>query len=439
MSAQKQVSLRNRVLRTALSALIGFGLVIVALLALTIGPIMQQAQIDGMRQQASQALAMDGSVSADQIAESITSPGTSVVISNPDEPELIGNSDELTIQTDPDVTTLEVLLPKSNMTLTITASNAQSSLVLMQILGVGIPSIFLLSIVLYVLLSRAMTRALKPLDELTGLAQKIATGERGGRLEANDSTELGRTAFAMNRMLDNLEGSLAIAQDAEQKVRQLNEDVAHEMRTPLASIIATADNQIRNVELNEESQKALVAIIREGRRAAKIVRDLTMLENTTPITAHSESLETVRLDRLVQELVTKDVPAELKVKIVAVPVHVDADPSHLERVIRNLTQNAIRHANSRIKASCSIQNSSAILAIEDDGTGVEPKDRKRIFNRFVRLDQARARTQGGSGLGLAICKKIVESHGGEIWVETSTDLGGAKFVVTLPLSSNSPG
>lgn len=439
MSAQKQVSLRNRVLRTALSALIGFGLVIVALLALTTGPIMQQVQIDGMRQQASQALAMDGSVSPDQIAESITSPGTSVVISNPDEPEIIGASDELTIQTDPDVTTLEVLLPESNMTLTITASNAQSSLVLMQILGVGIPSIFILSIVLYVLLSRAMTRALKPLDELTGLAQKIATGERGGRLEANDSTELGRTAFAMNRMLDNLEGSLAIAQDAEQKVRQLNEDVAHEMRTPLASIIATADNQIRNVELNEESQKALVAIVRESRRAAKIIRDLTMLENTTPISTDSESLETVRLDRLVQELVTKDVPAELIVKIVAVPVHVNADPSHLERVIRNLTQNAIRHANSRINASCSIKNSSAILSIEDDGTGVEPKDRKRIFNRFVRLDQSRARTQGGSGLGLAICKKIVESHGGEIWVEESISLGGAKFVVMLPLANNSPG
>lgn len=430
MSNKTQVSLRNRVLRTALGALVGFGIVIVALLALTIGPIMQQAQIDGMKQQANKALVLDGTVSSDQIAEAITSPGTSVVISSFDKPSDSTTPSELTVQSDTDVTTLEVLLPKSNLTLTITASNAQSSLVLIQILGVGIPSILLLSIVVYVLLSRAMTRALKPLDELTGLARKIAAGERGGRLEANNVTELGRTALAMNEMLDNLEGSLAIAQEAEQRVRQLNQDVAHEMRTPLASIIATADNQIRNSDLDEEDQKALVAIIREGRRAANIVSDLTMLENT----GTEGAMQVVNLDRLVDELVSKDVPENIKLEITTAPTSVDGDPNRLEQVIRNLTQNAIRHAVSKISATCSFNKESAILVIEDDGPGIPARDRKRVFDRFVRLDESRSRAQGGSGLGLAICKKIVESYNGEIRAEESKALGGAKFVVTLPLS-----
>ncbi len=430
MSNKIQVSLRNRVLRTALGALVGFGIVIVALLALTIGPIMQQAQIDGMKQQANKALILDGAISSDQIAEEITSPGTSVVISSFDEPSDSATPSELTVQSDTDVTTLEVLLPKSNLTLTITASNAQSSLVLIQILGVGIPSILLLSIVLYVLLSRAMTRALKPLDELTGLARKIATGERGGRLEANNATELGRTALAMNQMLDNLEGSLAIAQEAEQRVRQLNQDVAHEMRTPLASIIATADNQIRNSDLDEEDQKALVAIIREGRRAANIVSDLTMLENT----GTEGAMQVVNLDRLVEELVSKDVPENIKLEITTAPTSVDGDPNRLAQVIRNLTQNAIRHTVSKISATCSFNKEFAILVIEDDGPGIPARDRKRVFDRFVRLDESRSRAQGGSGLGLAICKKIVESYNGEIRAEESKALGGAKFVVTLPLS-----
>lgn len=403
---------------------------IVALLALTIGPIMQQAQIDGMKQQANKALVLDGTVSSDQIAEAITSPGTSVVVSSFDKPSDSATPSELTVQSDTDVTTLEVLLPKSNLTLTITASNAQSSLVLIQILGVGIPSILLLSTVLYVLLSRAMTRALKPLDELTCLARKIATGERGGRLEANNATELGRTALAMNEMLDNLEGSLAIAQEAEQRVRQLNQDVAHEMRTPLASIIATADNQIRNSDLDEEDQKALVAIIREGRRAANIVSDLNMLENT----GTEGAMQVVNLDRLVEELVSKDVPENIKLEITTAPTSVDGDPNRLEQVIRNLTQNAIRHAVSKISATCSFNKESAILVIEDDGPGIPARDRKRVFDRFVRLDESRSRAQGGSGLGLAICKKIVESYNGEIRAEESKALGGAKFVVTLPLS-----
>ena len=428
-----QVSLRNRVLWTALGALVGFGIVIVALLALTIGPIMQQAQIDGMKQQANMALTLDGTVSSDQIAEAITSPGTSVVISNFDEPSDAEIPSEITVQSDKDITTLEVLLPKSNLSLTITASNAQSSMVLIQILGVGIPSILLLGIVLYVLLSRAMTSALKPLDELTGLARKIAAGERGGRLEASNATELGRTALAMNEMLDNLEGSLVIAQKAEQRVRQLNQDVAHEMRTPLASIIATADNQMRNSDLDEEDQKALVAIIREGRRVANIVSDLTMLETSG---TEDTSMQVVNLDRLVEALVSKDVPESIKLGITAAPTLVEGDPNRLEQVIRNLTQNAIRHAVSKINASCSVNNESAILVIEDDGPGIPECDRKRIFDRFVRLDESRSRAQGGSGLGLAICKKIVESYNGEIHVEESKDLGGAKFVLTLPLAKN---
>ena len=115
---------------------------------------------------------------------------------------------------------------------------------------------------------------------------------------------------------------------------------------------------------------------------------------------------------------------------------VRGDQSSLGQVVRNLVDNAARHADHAMAVSVREIGDSVELTVEDDGPGIPEAQRQRVFERFVRLDEARARDAGGSGLGLAIVKEIVAAHGGNVAVSSSR-LGGARFVVRLPAATES--
>jgi signal transduction histidine kinase len=116
------------------------------------------------------------------------------------------------------------------------------------------------------------------------------------------------------------------------------------------------------------------------------------------------------------------------------PVQVDGDPDQLERVIGNLLDNAVRHARERVVVTLSEDAEGwAELAVDDDGPGVPPADRDRVFERFTRLDEARSARDGGAGLGLAIAHDIAERHGGSLRID-SGGAPGARFVLRLPVS-----
>ena len=106
------------------------------------------------------------------------------------------------------------------------------------------------------------------------------------------------------------------------------------------------------------------------------------------------------------------------------------DPSDLRRLVRNLLSNASRHARSEVTVALEVVDTTAVLVVDDDGPGIELEDRDAVFERFVRLDEARARDSGGVGLGLAIVHRIVTDHGGTIGVSESPR-GGAQFTVRL--------
>jgi signal transduction histidine kinase len=110
---------------------------------------------------------------------------------------------------------------------------------------------------------------------------------------------------------------------------------------------------------------------------------------------------------------------------------VDGDPAGLRRILRNLGDNAARHAGARVSFALVERDGAAVLAVDDDGPGIPPADRERVLERFVRLDDARARDAGGSGLGLAIVAELVAAHGGTIAIAASP-LGGARIQVSLP-------
>lgn len=432
----REVSLRRRVLFTAISAVLGAGFLLVTFIALAIGPIIQQAQVDSMKAQAGLALALEGSIPLDQVAEAIAKPGTSVVISEPEDFSESRIANNFNVQSEADVTTLEVYLPKSDATLSLTASNQQSSLVLIQILSVGIPTLLVLSFILLILLNRAMTRALQPLDELTVLATQIASGSRGSRLSnATQATELGRTAIAMNAMLDDLEGSIERAESAEGAMKQLNQDVAHEMRTPIASIIAAADNAIRHDIVSEPGQKVMMQIVRQAKRAAGIVGDLVAMNSIDSSTLNRSKFSVKQL--LEQSIEGLDF-GKLNVSLDCPEKAIFADKSRLEQVFQNLLQNALGHAKKQVKITARFYEVALSIVIEDDGPGIPIGERERIFERFVRLDQSRNRQSGGSGLGLAITRTIVLAHGGTIMATESEALKGAKLLVDLPVLVTSP-
>jgi signal transduction histidine kinase len=115
------------------------------------------------------------------------------------------------------------------------------------------------------------------------------------------------------------------------------------------------------------------------------------------------------------------------------PVRVQGDRAVLERVVRNLVDNAVRHAEGRVHLSCRVDGHWVEIAVDDDGPGVPEPERERVFERFVRLDEARARQDGGSGLGLAIVRELVRAHGGQVELTAEGPLPGARCVVRLPL------
>jgi len=118
------------------------------------------------------------------------------------------------------------------------------------------------------------------------------------------------------------------------------------------------------------------------------------------------------------------------------PARVVGDAGLLAQLVRNLVDNACRHAAGAVRIELLETTDSVILAVDDDGEGIAPEQRERVFDRFVRLDDARARESGGSGLGLSIVREIAAAHGGGV-VALASRLGGARFEVSLPVASAS--
>ena len=114
-----------------------------------------------------------------------------------------------------------------------------------------------------------------------------------------------------------------------------------------------------------------------------------------------------------------------------VPAMIDGDSEQLQRMMRNLVHNAEVHADVCIAVSVATEGRSVVVTVSDDGAGIRPEERHRVFERFVRLDSARTRSTGGTGLGLAIVTDVVANHGGDVTI-TDDELGGARFAVRLP-------
>ncbi|MET0496342.1 MAG: HAMP domain-containing sensor histidine kinase [Actinoplanes sp.] len=269
-------------------------------------------------------------------------------------------------------------------------------------------------------------RALAPVARIRREVEEI-TGDRLDRRvpEPRSRDEIHRLARTMNQMLQRLERS----RDRQQ---QFVGDASHELRSPLASIRQAAEVSLAHPGALPEGQLA-EAVLEESARMQRLVEQLLLLTRTED-GAVTRGYQDVDLDDLALAEAGRAGRSGLAVETAGIGAgRVRGEPTALGQVVRNLVDNAARHADTALAIAVRDTGTGIELTVEDDGQGIPEDQRQRVFDRFVRLDEARARDAGGSGLGLAIVREIVTAHGGTVVISSSA-LGGARFVVRLPAS-----
>ena len=270
-------------------------------------------------------------------------------------------------------------------------------------------------------------RALRPVEQIRHAVTDITSADLTQRVPAPDTDdEIGRLATTMNDMLGRLD-------DSAQRQRRFVADAAHELRSPLAAIRTTLE-----VGLAHPDRAPWPKI---ADRAAQQTQRLEFLIEQLLVLAKSDDRQlaarrqAVDVGRLLGELTAGHLDHRVGIRLdVAADVHTVGDPGHLERVFRNVIDNAVRHARSQVIVTASAGDDAARIEIDDDGPGIPVEDRERVFDRFVRLDASRERGTGSSGLGLAITREIVLACHGDIAIAESR-AGGARVVIRLPLAA----
>lgn len=265
-------------------------------------------------------------------------------------------------------------------------------------------------------------RTLRPVEEIRSAVEGMRPTDLAGRVpEPPTADEIGRLARTMNAMLDRVERSQLSQQ-------RFVADASHELRSPVAALEAG----LEILDQHPEQAPGVLPLLRtETRQLARLTDDLLLLAR-----ADAGTLRHRRVDVDVDDLVGAEVArlrsaGDLQVEARIQAARVLGDPDELHRMLRNLVDNAARHARHRIGLATLAADGHVLVHIDDDGPGIPEQDRLRVFERFIRLDSSRGRACGGAGLGLAIVHGIVTAHGGTVSVEDSP-WGGARFTVRLP-------
>ncbi|MBW8751741.1 MAG: HAMP domain-containing protein [Propionibacteriales bacterium] len=289
------------------------------------------------------------------------------------------------------------------------------------LLAITVP---LIAVALAVIVWLSVGRALKPVEVMREEADAITTTRLRRRLAVPPGhDEVPRLAQTLNEMLDRID-------EGQRLQRQFVSDASHELRSPLAAIRQSAD--VARMHPDQVDVATLAGdVLAESERLGDLVGALLLL-------ARLEGDEigvggVLDLDDVVLTEVAR-AHERWDVRIDATGVgagRTSGSTVLLGQVVRNLLDNACRHAASTVTVALRELDDVVELEVSDDGSGISVADRGRVFERFVRLDEARARDEGGSGLGLAIVRKIVETSHGSVDVGESAT-GGALFVVRLP-------
>lgn len=321
-----------------------------------------------------------------------------------------------------DQVVVSVVVPKT------AANEAFSTLVVtgFRLLAVSVVAVALLVWV-------GVGRVLHPVEELRTTAEIIGAGQgRGHRVAVPRTRELAALAVTLNSMLDRLEAS-------EKRQQAFVSDASHELRSPVSTLTAVGELGLRastgKLDGPCPAPEELFALVQsEAARLERLVAELLDLARIDE-GAIVPDAEEVDIDGLCAAEAAR---ARVTYPQVAIdgsgigPARVRGDVLLLEGVVRNLVDNACRHASTKVSITCRQNERGVTVVVDDDGPGIEPADRERIFERFARTDESRTRHSGGVGLGLSLAYEVVSAHRGAVRCDRSP-MGGARFVVELPV------
>lgn len=288
---------------------------------------------------------------------------------------------------------------------------------------VGGPLIVLLA---GVVIWTATGRTLRPIERIRTEVEDLSSRTLDRRVPVPPSgDEVARLAETMNRMLARLETASA-------RQREFVSDASHELRSPVASIRTELEVTLAHPDTSSWREAATGALS-ETRRIERILDDMLLLARLDEGVGLGD-IGTVDLGLIVREAAAGPIGAGVALDVEAREgLLVRGRQQELASVVRNLLDNAVRHARSVVVVSVTAgaQGSEVVLTVDDDGHGVPLADRQRVFQRFTRLEHSRSRADGGVGLGLAVVDRVVRRHHGAVAVLDSP-AGGARLAVVLP-------
>jgi two-component system, OmpR family, sensor kinase len=270
--------------------------------------------------------------------------------------------------------------------------------------------------------------ALLPLSSVIETARRIAHGDSNLRLDpSRTDTELGSLAQAFDQMVDALETAIEEARASEAATRRFLADASHELRTPIAALQASVETLLREQPERPDRDRLEAAVARESERLGRLVDDLLGLARLEAHPARTPVDLATIMRPLIEDAHTRAPGAAITLSTDN-DTTVSGDPDALERVLRNLIDNALAaiQPTGRIDVQLRRRNGCTEALVADDGPGVPEHERQRIFERFVRLDPSKP----GHGLGLAIARRIAQQHDGDLTCDATPH--GAIFTLSLP-------
>lgn len=277
----------------------------------------------------------------------------------------------------------------------------------------------------------------RPMTHMAATAEAIAAGDLRRRIEVCGSrTEAARLGASLNTMLERIGDALAARRSSEERLRRFIADASHELRTPLTSVMGYTE-LLRNGGVQDPADRAeaMRRLDEEARRMGVLVDDLLLL-------AHLDEGRPLQRTRVALDRIAADAVADARVvdpgrpvSLHAAPVEVSGDQDRLRQAVSNLLANVRLHTPPGTPAHVEVRGEEeyAYIEVADEGPGVDPTERSRLFERFYRGDPARSPLSGGTGLGLAIVAAVAEAHRGRVSVGERPG-GGARFTIELPCS-----
>jgi two-component system sensor histidine kinase MtrB len=312
----------------------------------------------------------------------------------------------------------------------------QATLLLVQriLVGVGLALVALLAAI-----ASLVTRwVVLPVRHAAQAAQRVSDGHLGERMQVRGVDDLAALATSFNGMAGSLQGKLRELEELSNVQRQFVSDVSHELRTPLATIKMAAEVLFdARAELDAAAGRSVELLQSQLERFESLLVDLLEISRYDAGAATLEAdlvdmCDLVRRSADDAQQLAERRGSRIEFRLPATGCFAEADRRRVERILRNILVNAVEHGEGKdVVVTTAVDSDAVAISVRDYGVGLRPGEEQKVFDRFWRADQARARTTGGSGLGLAISMEDARLHGG--WLQAWGEHGkGSVFRLTLP-------